>query len=453
VAFSQPAQPAEPVDPVPAEPVEPVEPAEPVDPAPVDPAPVDPAPVARSPEVLALERRIAELERGQRRWQRRWERKHRPKAPPDDAATVTAGPGKGFTVATADGRFSATLKARVQIRDAIVHEGEATSNELAVRAARLGVNGNFLDPALRFNLLLAFGAGDFDKDSSSPVFDAYVEYVGLRDANVRVGQFFVPFDRFRTNRDPSLQLIDRPLVVRELTLDRDVGAMLSSTDLFGSKVLGYYLFVGGGEGRNRVGGVESGPLAVARLVVRPFGMFDEDVEGDLARDPRPRLALGVAGAYNHATTRQSGPSGPTLARGTMSYFHGAVDGHLKIAGLSLLAEGVFRRRRGDPYLEGDVDGEVVREWTRSGYGYVVQLGQMVHDLVEVAARWEDLYAWPETDPALEAQVDERGRQVGAGLNVYLNGHAFKLQADYFYNFGRDVDDGRHAVVLAVDASL
>jgi hypothetical protein len=43
--------------------------------------------------------------------------------------------------------------------------------------------------------------------------------------------------------------------------------------------------------------------------------------------------------------------------------------------------------------------------------------------------------------------------VGGGLNVYLNGHAFKLQTDYFYVFGDGTAEGRHAARLQLDASF
>src|SRR5205085_2142840 len=130
----------------------------------------------------------------------------------------------------------------------------------------------------------------------------YLEYVGVRDANLKVGQFFVPFDRARTIRESALQFADRQQVVKELTLDRDIGVAVSSNDLFGlNGWLGYALYVGTGEGKNQFGPRAPWPLVSARVVVRPFGNFDDDQEADLSREWRPRLAIGIAGAYNHET--------------------------------------------------------------------------------------------------------------------------------------------------------
>lgn len=362
---------------------------------------------------------------------------------------LTASPGKGLTVKSSDGDFAITLRARVQLRDTFIQEAAASTNELNLKTLRFYVQGNVLTPDLKYFVQLAFGTGDYEIGNPSPLFDAYLEYTGLRDLNVRVGQYFVPFDRARTVRESGLQFVDRQIAVRELTLDRDVGLMLSSSDLFGFKQrLAYNLFVGGGEGRNRLGGQVLGPLLVGRLALRPFGAFDDDVEGDLQRDPKPRLSVGVAGAWNVRTNRAQSTFGTTLTLGTFDYVHAAVDVVFKWRGFSFLAEGLYRKGSTD-FLE----SAPVREYSRSGWGYFVQAGLLVSKWVEVTARWDQLYALPGTDPALISLASMQGRQLGGGVNVYLNGHALKLQADSFYLWGPATTSGRLVVRIALDASF
>jgi hypothetical protein len=369
----------------------------------------------------------------------------------DDRVTVT--PGRGLTVKTADGNYAITLRARVQLRETFSYDTVA-ANEINVKTLRFYVQGNALVPELKYLVQLAFGTGDYENGNASPIFDAFVEYTKLRDLNVRVGQYFVPFDRGRTVRESGLQFVDRQIAVRELTLDRDVGLMLSSSDLFGLKQwLAYNVFVGGGEGRNRVGSAVAAPLVVARLAVRPFGTFDDDAEGDLQRDARPRLSVGVAGAYNARTNRAQSTFGATYTLGTFDYLHGAVDVVFKWHGFSLLAEGVIRKATNDVLEGASAAGATVREYSRSGWGYFVQAGLMVSKLVEVTARWDQLYALAGTDPSLISLAATQGRQLGAGTNVYLNGHAFKLQADYFYIWGPASTTGRHVARLVLDASF
>lgn len=357
-------------------------------------------------------------------------------------------PGRGITAKTADGSTSMTVRARTQVRDTFVHD-KLDTNELGIRTFRFIVQGNVLRPELKYSLQLALAAGDFEAGNPSAVYDAFVEYTRLRDLELRAGQFFVPFDRARTVRESALQFVDRQLSVRELTLDRDVGLMLSSNDLFGlEQRLAYQVFVGGGDGRNRVGAQMAGPLLVFRFAVRPFGAFDDDSEGDLARDPKPRLSVGAATAYNVHTTRAQSTFGTVLALGTFDYAHAAVDVAFKWAGFSLLAEGLIRRALTDVLA-----GPTSREYSRSGWGYLVQAGYLVSKQVEVTARWDQLFAFTGTDPALITLAATQGRQLGTGVNVYLNGHAFKLQADYFYIWGYAAAPARHQGRVALDASF
>jgi hypothetical protein len=300
---------------------------------------------------------------------------------------------------------------------------------------------------------LAFGGNDFETGSSSPIFDAYLDYTRYRDLNIRVGQFFVPFDRARTIREVTLQLVDRQISVRELTLDRDVGIMLSSTNLFGlHELLGYSFFLGGGDGRNRFAAYAVGPITVLRLTLRPFGAFDDDQEADLTRGDRPRLALGVAGAYNYRTSRAQSTFGTTFTTGTANYTHLAADLVFKYRGFSLLAEGIWRKANKD-VLEKETHGTVTREPTRSGHGYFAQAGFLVNSQLEVTARWDQLFARTGTDPQLVLLAQTQGKQLGSGMNLYLNGYAFKVQADYFYIFGSADGVPRHQARLQLDASF
>jgi hypothetical protein len=379
-------------------------------------------------------------------------------AEPDrNRAEVTAKPGAGFTVTSGDGKYSVTLRPRIQLRETFTYEGDEPSNEINVKTLRLNIQGHVLSKHLKYRVQLAFGPKDFEPNNYSPIFDAHLDYTRLQSLSIRVGQFFVPFDRARTTREFALQLVDRQQVVRELTLDRDVGVMLYSDDLFGAKQrLGYALFVGGGEGRNRVGAQAMGPLLVARLMFKPWGNFDDDSEGDLERRRTPKLALGVAGAYNVASSRMAGTYGADFQLGTVDQVHGAADLVFKLRGWSLSAETLVRRALKDELI-GTLDDMPAVERTRSGYGYFVQSGVMVHRMVELVGRWDDLYAWRGTDPAFVEQIARRGRQVVAGLNVYLLGHSLKIQADYTFAFGAEfdpaIDPGAHVARLQLDASF
>jgi hypothetical protein len=378
----------------------------------------------------------------------------------EQTVKLEAAPGKGFTLSTGDERFSLQLRARAQVRDTLVVQQSPTApashtNELNVKTVRLWFTGNLFTRHLHYGIQLALGGGDFEKDSSSPIFDAYLQYTRLRDLGLRVGQYFVPFDRARTIREFALHFVDRQLVVQELSLDRDVGLTLFSDDLFGSRnIVGYAIFVGGGDGKNRFGGQSEGPIVSARLVIRPFGLFDDDQDGDLTRAPRPRLAIGIAGAYNHDTARKRSTHGDTLVLGGFNYVHAACDLVFKHSGFAFLGEFLYRQGTQDHH-EGQhpTTGARLDEFSRSGYGYLLEAGQMVHRNVEVVARWDQQFTHGATDPAYVTQVATLGKELGAGANVYLNAHYFKMQTDYALQWGDDIAGARHLWRVQLDATF
>ncbi len=378
---------------------------------------------------------------------------------PEPARTLRlyGAPGRGVTFASSDDFFSVTMRGRLQVRESVVAPNHGTNgasgitNEVNLRTLRLIFSGNVFSPSLGYVVQLALAPQDYESGLPSPIFDGWVGYSRLRDLNLRVGQFFVPFDRARTNAEWGIQFIDRPLIVAEATLDRDVGVELGSNNLAGLNLFGWRLGVFGGEGRNR-GPTEDGFLYVARFQCNPFGTFDDTVEGDLERLPRARLSLGVAGAYNHNTHRQRSTTGTTLVLDGLNYHHAAVDLVFKWRGLYLLAEGLYRGPNTDR-RQGVVMTRDTTEWSRTVYGYLAQVGFMVSRRIELVGRWEQSFAPASTDPALLAQLRTQGRQFGAGANVYLSGHGLEVQVDYHYLFGDVFGDGRHQARAQVQLSF
>lgn len=386
-------------------------------------------------------------------------------APQADEVRFTYELGRGLTVRVGDA-FASNLQARVQLRSTLgfpVDDDPDTepTQELQVRTLRVWLRGHVVDPHVRYGLQLALGANDFEAGNASPIFDAYLELTHLRALNLRVGQFFVPFDRARTIREFALQSVDRAQLVRELSLDRDVGVVLQSQDLFGDDGrFGYHVGVFGGDGRNRFGAHALGFLTTLRLFVRPFGAFDDDQEGDLTRQPSPRLMIGAGLAYNHATDRPQSTTGQPYAFGTFDYLHAAADVVFKLAGVYLLAEVIYRQAmNGRAHTQ--IDPATMQEqtvWARDGWGVLAQASYNVGPVLDLAqlelwARYEQLEAIGETDPRLRELVRTRGRGLGGGVNLYFQQHALKLQLDWAHWFGDAPGVGEHLARLQLDASF
>ena len=179
-----------------------------------------------------------------------------------------------------------------------------------------------------------------------------------------------------------------------------------------------------------------------------------------------RLApLGSSGVDVLPLPRTRGTTGNTLVLGGFNYLHGAVDMVAKFAGFSLLVESLFRagfdatasgggQFQSAQYHRGDVGGVSTTEWSRSGAGWLIRGGCMLTQRVELTGRYDRLVALSKTDPALEKMVQEQGQEVGVGINVYLNGHKLKVQADHHYQFGNSpLEAGRHVARVQLDASF
>jgi len=382
-------------------------------------------------------------------------------APAIDAISIRGRPGEGLTVAVGDG-FSLNIRSRVQVRYQLAlsspsEDGSRDVNQIVnIGTARLWLSGNVFREELTYMIQLAVAGRDFRDEAVSPIFDAYVDWRAHRDLNLRLGQFFVPFDRLRTVREWALQMADRPIPVGELTLDRDVGLMLySDRFLADGSPVAWRVGVFGGGGTNLTTARVPGGLAVARVELRPLGPIDDDVEGDLARRTSPALALGVALAGNVNTNRLRSTTGPKFEGGATSYAHGALDLVFKWRGFALQAEGLGKLASSSQIVSRASDGSERVEYTRSAVGFVTQSSYTFDPPFELVGRLSGLYAIPPTDPTLVDEVRRGAHEVGLGANYYVHHHRLKLQVDWIARLPLDVDVSRasHAIHAQLDVTF
>lgn len=382
-----------------------------------------------------------------------------PSAPPPPE--ISAAPGKGVTIQVGKA-FSLNIKSRIQLRyqlnlppedSAGKRKLEQTAN---IGTMRLWLGGHVLKPELSYMIQLALAGRDYRDKATSPIYDAYIDYKVHRDFNIRAGQFFVPFDRLRTVREFALQTADRPRPVAELTLDRDVGVVLYSEHFLSDRSpLAWRIGAFGGGGINLSSGKEPGGLFLGRLELRPLGPIDDDSEGDLERRKKPGLALGAAVAANHNTNRLRGTTGTTFAGGTTDDLQAAADAVLKWRGLAVQGEYLWKRSSVNEIHSENADGEPVTEYTRSGRGWVLQASYTFDPPIEVVGRISRLYAPAGTDPNFVSEIEKKGQELGAGLNYYINGHRFKVQADWIARMPPNFAFGKadHVVHAQVDVTF
>jgi hypothetical protein len=168
--------------------------------------------------------------------------------------------------------------------------------------------------------------------------------------------------------------------------------------------------------------------------------------------------LAVTGAYNQNSIYQMSDwraPGQAPYQRPFNYVHASADVVFKWHGFSLLGTALYRRAT---TLSHVVPETGVTEYSRNGWGWFGVAGMMLTDHLEIASRVGAIYQIERpaglvaTAPYLaEGYVqpnvaDFRDlREVAGGVNYYVKGHGFKIQADYVRNFIGSFREGIHEV--------
>lgn len=345
---------------------------------------------------------------------------------------------KGFGVIAGDSLFSLKFQFRMQNRAGYVSESlddlAAESFELRVRRLRLKLNGFVYDPKLTYYIQLSFSRGDMDwrgpEDSEinlSPnvLRDAVIYYNPTENLRFGFGQTKLPGNRQRVISSGDQQFVDRSLVNATFNIDRDFGFFVHfKTGLFNLSGA-----ITSGEGRNVL--TSSNGLAyTGRVEYLPLGRFtgeNDYIEGDLEREPLPKLSLGSTLSYNDGAMREGGQVGGDLfaPRGIRTI---EFDALFKYKGWAFYNE-FMQRHTSNPVTEESGTNEIM--YVYDGEGYLSQLSYLFRNNFEIAARYlvivpdDRLYDNPDFPMIYEPQV----RQIELGVTRYIIGHRLKIQAN------------------------
>jgi len=351
--------------------------------------------------------------------------------------------GLGF--ATPDSSYSINIRFRMQNRFLMntkddIHL-ETGSWEARVRRCRLSFTGHVVNPKWNYYLQLSFSRGDMDwsdvdasTQNTSPnvVRDAMIFYKPNKNLQFALGQGKLPGNRQRVISSGAQQFYDRSIVNATFTPDRDFGFFVNHTAHLGHTFLVITkLAATSGEGRNSVSS-NPGLAYTGRLELLPLGAFSDGgdyYEGDLMREPKPKISLAGGYQLNDLAVRSAGQLGKDLL-GTRSFNVYMADLLVKYKGFALSSEYIRRDTDGSPYVIGS--DKKTRSIT-TGDGINTQLSYCTKKMWEFAARHS--LVSPHRD--VKATVREN-EQYGVGVTKYLNKHKVKIQGNVFYNRERDL---------------
>ncbi len=351
--------------------------------------------------------------------------------------------GRGFGLVTKDSIFSINYQFRIQNRATFNSINDSDlglqSAEMRVRRLRMKFEGFVYDPRLTYYIQLSFSRGDMDfrgvdnssvNNSPNVVRDAIIYYALTKNVRLGFGQTKLPGNRQRVISSGDQQFIDRSIVNATFNIDRDFG--------FFGQYTGKFLNLRGaltsGEGRNSNLSPNSGLAYTGRVELLPLGKFtgtNDYLEGDLAREPRPKISIGITGSQNDNAVRQSGQLGNDLfaSRTIKSY---EADILVKYNGVAWYSE-YMERTTNDPVTVNPTNPSNLRT-IFTGSGYMSQLSYLFKNNLEIGTRIattkpkKELY-----ENTLFPQLNERKTETTElVVTKYLVGHRVKIQSGVMY---------------------
>lgn len=344
----------------------------------------------------------------------------------------------GLGITSPDSNFTINIRFRIQNRFLMNTVSQSdwspASWEARVRRARLSFTGFVFDPSFSYYLQLSFSRGDQDwngsdlsEQNTSPniVRDAMLFYRPNPQWQFAFGQGKLPGNRQRVVSSGALQFFDRSPLNAAFTLDRDFGFFATYKNRFLRD--GVFLLktaITSGEGRNSISS-NSGLAYTARLELLPLGEFTSNgdyFEGDVLREPMPKISIGLGGHYNDLAVRTQGQLGRDLYY-PRSFYDFITDFLFKYRGFALTSEYIYKKSVGTPVTmnaSGSIRDLLV------GQGINTQVSYCLSSAWEFAGR----HSLVIPDEEIKARTNVI-REFGIGVTKYLRVHKTKAQFNIF----------------------
>lgn len=354
---------------------------------------------------------------------------------------------KGIEIIQKDSLFGMQFQFRMQNRAAYMSESETDLTpkdfEFRVRRLRMRLRGFVINPKFGYHVQLSFSRGDMDWESTNEsdintsvnvVRDAVVSYDVTKSLKFIFGQTKLPGNRQRVVSSGNLQFADRSIVNSTFTIDRDFGFFANyDKNYFAIKTA-----ITSGEGRNSTKS-NKGLNYTGRLEFMPFGRFtsgNDECEGDLAREQKPKLAICGTYNFNDDAVRSGGTLGNDLYN-TVDMQNLHLDLLFKYKGFAFYQE-YLNRQVENPVTENTDDGSISSVYT--GYGILSQMSYLFKNNYEIAARYamvkprSDLY-----NNSVYSSLNLKQQQhIQLGVTKYIYGHRLKIQGNLLYHISSDL---------------
>ncbi len=377
---------------------------------------------------------------------------------------------KGFRLESRDGNWQTNLQWRAQMRwtdpyrsdprniDDFAIAGQNNEESTAeLRRVRMKIGGHGFRPWLGYyfevDLQPTRDTGDDSESSSSRVIDWRITVSKYEALGLRIGQWKIDYNRERVDSSGRQQFVERSIVNRQFTVDRQVGAQLRGRLFKGTNAdMRYYAGVFTGEGRG-VQNDNDDLMYIGRvqwnLLGRDLKLRQTDVE--YTKKPAATVSFGAATGTGRCTRWSSSGCGnldgftrPGSARnGQFTVDQWQIGSAFKYRGFSWQQE----------YHWKTVDDNMNRTTSDMEGGYV-QSGYFFHNLIPFVPRELELagrYAFVHEPNEDNVEVNNKREEYSVVANWFFSGHNNKITADWSHLnledrvVGRRVNDNRFRV--------
>jgi phosphate-selective porin OprO/OprP len=348
-----------------------------------------------------------------------------------DASNMSVRYGsKGIELQTKDNKFLFQLQSRFQFRfatpgdaDPVTYDDYLKGNhtQFKINRARLKVGGHAFEPWLKYYWEYEL--------SQSNLLDFRIMIERYKWLNFKAGQWKVEFTRERFISSGEQEMMDRSLINRDFTLDRQQGVELYGEVGKGIADFSYWAAALTGTGRGNSTNDDGNLMYFGRLQWNFLGEPVEFEGGDLEHHKKPVAIFAISGVTNRSPyTRFSQAGGGSLdgynadTAGRYRVNQWNLESALMYKGFSWQAEWHHK------YIFDKLhnDNETTLE------GYYAQAGYFFHGLIESFPRQLEIAAREAVYRPDITIRDNLQRETSVACNWFFKGHKNKLTAELNY---------------------
>jgi len=305
----------------------------------------------------------------------------------------------------------------------------------SIRRARLKFDGFALSPKLKYKFEFGLsnrdlsGASTFTGNAPRYILDGVLMWNFYGNFEFWMGQTKLPGNMERVISSGNMQQVDRSLLNRTFTIDRDQGIQLRHTfNLSRQFLVKEKVAISQGEGRNITTGNLGGLQYTARLELFPFGDFAAYSGSDLKRIQNPKLMLAATFDHNQDAVKTQSNQGAYMEN-DMGFYETDIntifiDAMFKYKGFSFMGE--YAHREADDAIAKNSDGTLSGDEVQIGNGINLQTGYLLARNWEVSGRFTNI----KLDQGITGRNPQS--QYTLGLSKYIVGHKLKVQTDLSY---------------------